>query len=329
VRATEPRGAPLRTTGMDTPGARRGPALVTRDRDLGLRRRSVVTPLGRVVVRAGRATGSATATILLHGAAGSWTTWTPLIVASDRTPAPLADLVIPDLPGWGESGALPAEAGVAAMSDAVAAVARGLGYTSWRVVGHSLGGFLALDLAARHPRETASATLVSPSGAAVVDAVRRPLRGGIRLPAFAGMLATMRALAALGPVGRVLAPALHRVGALRPLAAPLFARPRAVHRSVVAALAHEVRPASFARAARHASGYDLDAWRRITCPVEAVRGEADVFAGATDAAAFGARIGGFHEIVLDDAGHFAHIERPDAVLAALERARATRSAARR
>jgi len=121
---------------MDTPvRTRRLPALVPNERMLGLRRVTVPTDLGRIVVRTGRRTGGTTATLLLHGAAGSWTTWTPLVAASDRAGTPLTDLIIPDLPGWGESGALPEGTTVAQVSASLGAVARALGYTSWRIVG--------------------------------------------------------------------------------------------------------------------------------------------------------------------------------------------------
>lgn len=308
-----------------TIAARRSPALVTRERTVGLRRMVARTTRGRIVVRVGRASERApgltaaepTATILLHGAAGSWSTWTPLIAASDSTPRPMTDLIVPDLPGWGESGELPRGTSVRDVSVALAEIARSLGYTRWRIVGHSLGGFIALDLAAAEPAATLSVALVSPTGAGVIDAVRRPLRGGLRLPGFAGMLLAMRVLAPFGAAGRVVVRILHRVGALRTLAAPLFARPRAMHASVIAAIADEVRPASFARAALLAGAYDTATWRRITCPVGAVRGEADVFAGPADAAAFREKIPGFYEVVLPDAGHFAQIERPAAVLAVI------------
>ena len=304
-------------------GTRRSPALVPQERAVGLRRVVVPTAVGRIVVRAGRRTDPPTGTsnpvapILLHGAAGSWTTWTPLIAASDRTRSPMADLIVPDLPGWGESGELDRDATVRDLSSAVIEIARALGYTRWRIVGHSLGGFLALDIAAAAPAATTEVALVSPSGAGVIDAVRRPMRGGRRLPAFAGMLATMRVLAALGSVGRGLVRTLGRAGAMRALSAPLFARPRTIHSSVIAALAHEIRPTSFARAAALAGAYDTAEWRRVTCPVGSVRGTADVFAGEADAAAFARLIPGFYEVVLDDAGHFAHVERPAAVLAVI------------
>lgn len=282
--------------------------------ELGLRRVVVPTSVGAIVVRTGRATGGA-ATILLHGAAGSWRTWTPLIAASDSAGQPLNDVVAIDLPGWGESGDAERVRSVADMADAIAEVARARGYTRWRIVGHSLGGFIALDVAAQHPDATDGVVLVSASGAAVLDAIRRPIRGGSRLPWFAGMLLIMRTLAALGRVGAALIRLVHRLRVLPWLAAPLFAAP--AHPSVTAALAGEIRPVAFARAARLAAAYSERRWTAIHCPVRSVRGTRDVFAGETDAAAFVALIPDIREVRLPDAGHFAHIERSDAVLAAL------------
>jgi pimeloyl-ACP methyl ester carboxylesterase len=122
----------------------------------------------------------------------------------------------------------------------------------------------------------------------------------------------MHTLALLPDEGRALLRALARVGALGPLAFPLFAaRP---HATVVAALAEEVRPRAFVDAAHAAAAYDVDAWRRIRCPVRSVRGARDVFAGADDGVALGDLIPDFAESVLRDAGHFAAVERPDDVL---------------
>ncbi|SFR94700.1 Pimeloyl-ACP methyl ester carboxylesterase [Microbacterium sp. cf046] len=302
--------------------------LRTDEAALGLRRLVVPTSIGEVAVRTGRDAGGP-ATILLHGAAGSWTTWTPLIAASDlRGGAGLSDVVAVDLPGWGESGELDRVRTVEDMSDAVVELARALGYSSWHVVGHSLGGFVALDVAARYPDDTLGVTLVSATGTGVLDAIRRPLRGGIGLPWFAGMLLTMRTLA--GPpvggkgvlrrriraAGTGLVRLIGRLGWLGALTSPLFAQ--AVHPSVISAFAEEVRPASFARAARLAADYEERTWTGIRCPVRSVRGARDVFAGEQDAGAFVRLIPDFGEVRLPDAGHFAHVERPDAVLAAMD-----------
>jgi pimeloyl-ACP methyl ester carboxylesterase len=297
-------------------GRRRGPALVTDERDVGLRRQVVVAGGCRVVVRTVPLAGSV-ATILLHGAAGSWTTWTPLLRTAQRTGSPLTGVVAIDLPGWGESAPPVRSLDAAAMADLVGDVARALGYERWVVVGHSLGGFLALEIAARHPDRTDGVLLVSASGAGVVDAIRRPLRGGLALPGFAGMLLIMRVLAAFGSAGRAFVRLLGAVRLLRLISAPLFAAPARVHPSVIAAIAHEVQPQAFADAARAAASGDIERWRRITCPVRSIAGENDVFVADADAAGFADRIPDFVHHTVADAGHFAAVEQPQRVLGEL------------
>ncbi|PVE77015.1 alpha/beta fold hydrolase [Microbacterium testaceum] len=283
--------------------------------DLGLRRVVVPTGVGPIVVRAGRASGSPVATVMLHGAAGSWRTWQQLIAASDRLRLPLSDIVAIDLPGWGETpGPVPDPADLAV---AIAAVARALGYPRWRIVGHSLGGVIALDVAARFPRETVAVGVVSPSGAGARAVTRRPVAGGLRLPWLAGMVWAMRILQALGPVARPLLRTLRRVGALHALARPLFRHPDGVDRSVTDALADEIRPSAFLAAAKAARSHDDGVWRRIACPVRSVRGEHDVFVAASDAREWTRLMHDYDDRVLADSGHFAHVEQPEAALRAL------------
>jgi pimeloyl-ACP methyl ester carboxylesterase len=290
-------------TALDTDAGRRG-----------LRGVVVSTSVGPVTVHEGRRRGGA-ALVLLHGAAARWTTWVPLLDAGDRDGEPLADVVAVDLPGWGGSGErVPS---LEHLSDALVEILRTLGYARWRVIGHSLGGFVALDIAARHPAETLGVGLVSPSGGSVLDVLRRPVRGGLRLPGLAGMILAMHVLHGLGGAARPLLRALRATGLLRLLAAPLFRHPRTIDRSVTDALAEEIRPHAFLRAARAARTYDDRRWRRIRCPVRAVSGERDVFSLACDDAWFARRIGDFDAVRLTNAGHYAAVEQPRAVLRAL------------
>ena len=296
---------------------RTGLPLVADERVLGLRRVVVETAVGPVVARLGEADGGP-ALVLIHGAAGSWTTWTPLLQAAADAGRPLTGVVALDLPGWGDSPAPVCPLDAAKAARAVAAVARSAGHDRWTAIGHSLGGFVALQLAADEPEATEGVVLVSPTGPAVVRAVQHPVAGGLRLPWFAGMLLAMRVLGALPREGRGLLRLLDRSGILPVLSTPLFTDRAAVHPSVAAALAAEIRPRAFVDATRAATTADLSAWSRIRCPVRSVRGVHDVFVGERDAAELGRLLPDFQETAVAAAGHFAAVERPEAVLAALD-----------
>ena len=307
----------------------------------GLTTSAISTRVGTIVVRHGRrttgATNGATATILLHGAAGSWTTWTPMITAADSKPGPgsgpvavpggdserpfsLTDLVIPDLPGWGDTP-LPKDHGsltIEAIAEAIAEIARFLGYDRWNVVGHSLGGFLALQLAATEAPATSFVGLVSGTTFSVIDSVRHPVTRFTLLPGYTSLLQIMRLLALLGRAGRGLVRGIDRVGLLRPLVAPLFRHPTLIDSSVIEALSREVRPRAFVIASARAGGYDADrAWSSIRCPVRASHGDADVFVAASDDRRLRRVIRDFSVQPVPGSGHFGNIERPYETLAAL------------
>ena len=205
----------------------------------------------------------------------------------------------------------------AGAADAVAAVAASAGAERWTVVGHSLGGMVALALAAQRPEATDAVVLVSPTGPAVLDTIRHPLLAGRRLPWFAGMLLVMRVLAALPGGGRPLLRLVGRIGLLGRLAAPLLADRRRTDAEVLEAFGEEVRPAAFLRATRSSLHGPPLPWDAIRCPVRSVRGRHDVFVGRDDAERFAVVLPDFAETRVDDAGHFALAERPDVVLEVL------------
>ncbi len=333
--------APLGALDSPKPGPRPGPQAPTRPkpappatvlgyspfaldadaRHFGLTTSSMRLKGGTVMVRHGRRTASTTATILLHGAAGSWTTWTPLLQAADATARDLTDLIIPDLPGWGDSP-LPTDRalqGVESMAELVADLARSLGYERWNVVGHSMGGFIALALAASETRATASVGLVSATSFSIQDSVRHPVRRFSVLPAFSALFQTMRMLQLTGQLGRGLVRALTRLDLLRTLVAPLFRYGQAVDATVIAALGTEVRPAGFVLAATRAGAYDAAArWARISCPVRSVHGDRDVFVTAQDDRQLLKVVPQCVISTIAGTGHFGQIERPLEVLLRLE-----------
>jgi pimeloyl-ACP methyl ester carboxylesterase len=257
--------------------------------------------------------------LMLHGAAGSWTTWTPLLLAELGTRAGLdaRGLVLVDLPGWGSSAApiVPLDTGRAAsvVLDVLGALGA-LGIWCVDVLGHSLGAFVGMHVAVVAPDRVRSVAMVSPTTFAAIDAVRRPIAGVVRLPAFA----LLRAAFGLFPRA---APAMLRTltgfGLLPALASPVFTHVRRLDPSVLRAFLGDLRPVAFLGAARAGAAYDTGRWRAVRCPIAVVAGASDAFALPSDLDRLRALVPHAAITVLPDAGHFAHVEAPHAVLAAL------------
>ncbi|HEX5304169.1 MAG TPA: alpha/beta fold hydrolase [Streptosporangiaceae bacterium] len=112
--------------------------------------------------------GTGAPLVLLHGIGSSRRAWDPVLPAL----AARFDVIAVDLPGFGDSAPLYGQAEVppARLAESVAAMLDELGVTAPHLAGNSLGGWVALELAARRP--VASLTLLSPAGLWRRDAPR-------------------------------------------------------------------------------------------------------------------------------------------------------------
>jgi pimeloyl-ACP methyl ester carboxylesterase len=102
--------------------------------------------------------GSGAPLVLLHGLGSFRAAWDPVVPAL----AEHFDVVAVDLPGFGDSEPLATEPSPRALAAAVAGLLDDLGLAVPHVAGNSLGGWVALELAALRP--LASLTLLSPAG---------------------------------------------------------------------------------------------------------------------------------------------------------------------
>ncbi|NYJ05907.1 alpha/beta fold hydrolase [Petropleomorpha daqingensis] len=129
--------------------------------------------------------GSGAPLVLLHALGLSRASWAPVLPAL----AEHFDVVAVDLPGFGDSPPLAEEPSPKALAAAVAAFLDEQGLAVPHVVGNSLGGWVALELAALRP--LASLTLLSPAGMWPGDTplyCRVSLRGSRWLSVHAGGL---------------------------------------------------------------------------------------------------------------------------------------------
>lgn len=105
--------------------------------------------------------GAREAVLLLHGYSSDRHVW----VRCARHLARHYDVVIPDLAGHGDTGFDPAtDHGMAAQADRVAALLDALGIARAHVVGNSMGGFVAGQLALRHPERVVRLVLIAAAG---------------------------------------------------------------------------------------------------------------------------------------------------------------------
>lgn len=251
--------------------------------------------------------------VLLHGFPVDGHMWDLLL--PELAARGVDDVLVVDGPGWGGSAHLvgpgghgPVE-GLEGYADAVAATLRALGIERAAVAGLSMGGYVAMALAERHPELVAALALLDTKStldapqvrAGRLDMAERALTEG------AGVVAPM--------AGAVLAPATLAGGDVLD-----------AYRAMAGASSGQaIAWAQRAMAARPDRTDALRALARAATPGLVLRGEHDVPCSPADAehmaAAMGCRV-----VTVAGAGHFPPMENPAATAQAL--AELVRQAAR-
>ncbi|MFW0788998.1 alpha/beta fold hydrolase [Gordonia sp. CPCC 205333] len=146
--------------------------------------------------RAYRIAGSGPALVLIHGIGDNSSTWDQIIglLARDYT------VIAPDLLGHGQSDKPRADYSVAAFANGVRDLLSVLGYERVTVVGHSLGGGVAMQFCYQFPRMVSRLVLVAAGG--VTRDVSPALRAA-SLPFAPQMLSLLRIPGALPLVDRI------------------------------------------------------------------------------------------------------------------------------
>jgi pimeloyl-ACP methyl ester carboxylesterase len=236
--------------------------------------------------------------ILVHGlggAAANWTLLAPELAGHHR-------LLVPDLPGHGGSAPLAAAPTLSPFADAVASLAEREGMLPAAVVGHSMGGVVALRLALRRPEAVRGVVLAASAG--ISSTARRAELAFAIVAAMkpARLLAPSRTLVARSRVLRAVVFGHWEVSdtaAFSPVAVEAFLSGTAIH--------SDIESAGWALL-RDDPRTDLD---RIRCPCLVVWGAHDHLVPLGDGIEYARRLNAPLRIVAD-CGHLVIGERPDA-----------------
>ena len=236
----------------------------------------------------------------LGGAASNWVVLAPLL-ARHR-------LLVPDLPGHGGSTPLPALPSLSALADRVWLVMERERIRRAAVVGHSMGGVVAMRLALRRPHAVSALVLAATAG--ISSATRRAE-------------IALRILGLVRP-GRVLARPEERVVRSRLLRQLVFgywgaADPAALPDDAVRGFLDGTRRASDAPSAARALVLDDPRadLARLACPCLVLWGARDNQLPVGDAFDYARRLRAPLRTIAD-AGHLLIGERPDACAEAIE-----------
>ena len=227
--------------------------------------------------------------VFLHGVGGDHSAWRPQL----RHFADDFRCLAWDMPGYGASPP-PWEMNFATLTQALVELLDAFGCDKAHLVGHSLGGMIAQDFAARHADRLRSLTLVATSAAfgsvdgdyqkRFIDDRLAPLESG-------------RTLAQLAPVQ---VPRLVGTGA-DPLGVQI----------AIGCFAN-VPAASYRSAIKLITAFDRrDTLKTIACPTLLIAGEQDRVAPAATMQRMGAEMKNAKFVALAGCGHLANLEAPE------------------
>ncbi len=265
-------------------------------------------PINTIELGPERSTGGQPV-VFVHGLAGSWPNWLeqlPVFAREHR-------VLTLDLPGFGHS---PMPAGSISISGYARLLDRllgQLGIDAAAVVGNSMGGFIAAELAIAFPQRVERLVLVSAAGISTYD-----YRPGLRvLPA---MRRAERVLEASSAWVASKSDTVVRRARLREAALNVVVRHP--DRLPAALAAEQVRGAGkpgFLPALQTIFEYDFrERLPEIACPTLIVWGDRDRLVPLRDADVFAELIPNSRKVVFADTGHMSMLERPAAFNELLE-----------
>jgi len=253
--------------------------------------------------------GDGPVVLLVHGMAGSSDTWRHVMPALTRR----FRVVAPDLLGHGGTAKPRSEYSLSTHANLLRDLLAVLGHERATIVGQSLGGGIAMQLAYQFPERCERLVLVSSGGLGIEVS---PLLRGLSLPGAEQLFPLVCSPALRGAASRL---ATWLGGAmLRPTPAL-----EEIWRSYAALVDDDTRRAFFQtlRAVIDARGQSVSATDRLylaaLLPTLIIWGARDSLIPVAHAHAAHAAIPGSRLEIFEDAGHFPHCEAPERFVAAL------------
>jgi pimeloyl-ACP methyl ester carboxylesterase len=254
--------------------------------------------------------GTGPVVVLIHGMAGSRTAW-------QKTVGPLAaaghTVIAPDLPGHGDSGASSGDYSIGALAATLRDLLLALGHERATLVGHSLGGGIAMQFSYLFPEHTERLVLVSSGG------LGRSVNPLLRSAALPGAQVVV---AGIGGAARLAAPVVS--GALRLLRVEVDAEQAEVGRSLQSLGFASTRRAFLdtLRAVVGPDGQRVFAGDRLYLatgmPTLILWGGEDPVIPVGHGRRGHEAMPGSELVVLDGVGHFPPLQAPEAMVDAIE-----------
>lgn len=233
--------------------------------------------------------------VFVHGLGGSWQNWLenlPTVAQSRRA-------IALDLPGFGASE-MPAEPiTITNVARAVEGLCAALDLGAVPIVGNSMGGFTAAEVAVRHPDRVERLVLVDAAGISIAQATRTSVRLG-RLLLGGGSTSAERALRLL-----------KRPGYVQFAFGIIMRHPTRLANDVLVEQLNGVGKPGFRGALEALVTYDIrERLPDIAAPTLIVQGTDDILVPRGDAREFERLIPRATSLVLEDTGHVPMLERP-------------------
>jgi pimeloyl-ACP methyl ester carboxylesterase len=247
--------------------------------------------------------------VFVHGLSGSWPNWLeqlPAFAAGHR-------VITLDLPGFGHSPMPGQEISISGYARVLEQLLAHLGVDAAAVVGNSMGGFIAAELAIAYPQRVERLVLVSAAGISTHNH-----RGSVT--ALPAMRTLERSLMAAAAWTASKSDNVARRARLRDAALGVVVRhPSKLEAALAAEQIRGAGKPGFMQGLEAVLHYEIrERLREIACPTLIVWGDSDRLISVRDADVFADLIPNSRKVVFGDTGHMSMLERPEAFNALLE-----------